>query len=307
MLCAPICRFAHALENITDITDEDPYVSEDDGDPIEVRVSPAAFRALATGCVPDNADTLHPVLLRTMPIRPATQQDKIVDMSKDVTICDNTVPCYYRPPLRAVLQKEQDNVDALLPLPTSSHRPSGSLSPSSGLPLLPGCTTAASIFKKDLLQACCESWRAIEACQAANKDAQAANTALARCLANLEHRMELCRKTELARECQEAKDHYREQCRLEGYKKMRAAREAHKSRKVLCQHRRIVLDLGKNIPSLQTMSSEANAQLARGGELQAVLAQRLQDSEIHLKRMHRGYNAANVAALSVSAKPLQQE
>ncbi|CAK7271136.1 hypothetical protein SEPCBS57363_004463 [Sporothrix epigloea] len=292
----------------SEFDDEDPYVSDDDGDHFEVRISPAAFRALATGCMPDNADTLHPVLPGTMALRPATPQDRIVDMSKEVTNCDNTMPCYYRHPLRGGLQKEQDNFDVLSPLPISSCRPCGSPSPSRGSPLLlPSCMTAATVTEHDLLQAYCECWRAIETCQVANKDAQAANTALARCLAIIEHHMELCRKAELARECQEAKDHYREQCRLEGYKKRRAKREAHKFRKVHCQHRRMVLDVGKNMRSLRTVVGEASAQLARGRELQAVLAQRLQDGETRLERLYRDYSAANVAVLSVPGKTVQQE
>ncbi|CAK7238892.1 MAG: hypothetical protein STHCBS139747_000313 [Sporothrix thermara] len=107
----------------------------------------------------------------------------------------------------------------------------------------------------------------------------------------------LCRKAELARECQEVKDHYREQCRLERQAGRRAARHARQAHRKLRQRQRIVRGISENLRSLQIAVAETEARLAQGRELQTMLSRRLRDGEARLTRMCRDHGVANVAAL----------
>ncbi|KAL1901380.1 hypothetical protein Sste5346_001785 [Sporothrix stenoceras] len=76
---------------------EDSYVSDDDGDPAEVRISPAIFRALAAGCTVDNVDTLcQTVSEEEVSLRPLTPQDKIMKASMDTTHRNNVAPYCHR-------------------------------------------------------------------------------------------------------------------------------------------------------------------------------------------------------------------
>ncbi|ERS96372.1 hypothetical protein HMPREF1624_07282 [Sporothrix schenckii ATCC 58251] len=76
--------------------EEDAYVSDDDGDPAEVRISPAIFRALAAGCTLDDVDTLRQSASAEASLRPLTPQDKILDVSMDAKQCNNVVPYCHR-------------------------------------------------------------------------------------------------------------------------------------------------------------------------------------------------------------------
>ncbi|KIH94734.1 hypothetical protein SPBR_09235 [Sporothrix brasiliensis 5110] len=76
--------------------EEDAYVSDDDGDPAEVRISPAIFRALAAGCTLDDVDTLRQSASAEASLRPLTPQDKILDVSMDAKHCNNVVPYCHR-------------------------------------------------------------------------------------------------------------------------------------------------------------------------------------------------------------------
>lgn len=78
---------------------DDSYVSDDDGDPAEVRISPAIFRALAAGCTLDNVDSLRHTVSEeeTKSLRPLTPQDKIMKVSMDTTHRNNVAPyCHLR-------------------------------------------------------------------------------------------------------------------------------------------------------------------------------------------------------------------
>ncbi|CAK7217654.1 hypothetical protein SEUCBS140593_003282 [Sporothrix eucalyptigena] len=411
--------------------EEESFVSDDDGDPSESRITPAVFRALAAGCTLDGVDSLRRPMSEAPSLRPVTPQDKILDVSKDTTHHNNVAPyCHRRQfdihtgeelspayrveqgpssstlwtppgvtPERAGLyllllqegQGEQQQpvrgsgmpalFQRMAPIDCQELRtrlyggpqredpvtlsPSSTPSSSSGSFLLsdsegnndnkgqnenrrtmtfawsevneavqncnfdpvtasltaigvnnsPRKSAAASSTKsgsssvrnmtatalateRALLQTFHDSWHAIQTGQAAdarlvaaNEEAQAAITAQARCLASVEHQLELCRAAELARECQEAQAHYRQQCRIE-------RKAAHKERRLICRRQRIIRGINDHLRSLRTTVGETEARLARGRELQTVLTQRLRDGEARLERLCRDHGVADVAALS---------
>ncbi|CAK7217104.1 hypothetical protein SBRCBS47491_003049 [Sporothrix bragantina] len=419
----------------SEFDDEDPYVSDDDGGPSEVRISPAMFRALASGCTLDDVDSLRRVLPETPTMRPVTPHDKIMDVSKDTIRCNNVMPyCHRRQfdihtgeelspayridqgppssvlwsppgvtPERAGLyllllqegQGEQQHpvrgsgmaslFQRMAPLDCNKLRThlygglqgdeeeqSGNSSLSSTSFSSSSWVSSASLdsvandkndgheerrrtmtftwsevneavrnchfdaattslkevnigtrsltrigtetlrvranavaTERALLQTFRNSWHTIQSGQvadaslvAANEEAQAAITAQARCLSVVEHQVELCRKAELARECQEAQEHYREQCRIEKQEKRRAARESRQARNQVRRRRRIVRNINESLRSLRTTVGESEARLARGRELQTVLIQRLKDGEARLERLCQDHGVSDVAALS---------
>ncbi|CAK7230840.1 hypothetical protein SCUCBS95973_007710 [Sporothrix curviconia] len=313
----------------SDFDDEDPYVSDNDGAPSEARISPAVFRTLAAGCTLDDVDCLHQTLPEAPSLRPVTPQDKIMDVSKDTTRCNNVVPYCHRRQFDIHTGEELSPAYRVEPGPPSSvlWSPPGVTPERAGLYLLLlqegqgeqqqpqrrhmrpiGVINFIVLIKLAIAPVAGtfrDSWHAIQAGQAANarlvaanEEAQAAITAQSCCLAAVEHKVELCHEAERARECHEAQDHYREQYRLEQQERQRAARQARQARKLLRRRQRILRGINENLHSLRTMVGETEARLARGRELRTVLAQRLRDGEARLQRLCRDHGVADVAALS---------
>ncbi|CAK7272050.1 hypothetical protein SEPCBS119000_004919 [Sporothrix epigloea] len=183
--------------------DEDPYVSDDDDDPPEFRISPAMFRALAAGCTPDKADDLRSVFPGTRPSQTVTPQDTTIDVSNSTKKLGNFMPCYHHQLAHVGQQRNRDKLAALSPLPVLSCWSTKSLSPRPGSKVSPSCMSTVIATEHALSQAFRDCWRAIEICQAANEDAQGANTALARYLAILEQQLEMGRKAGFATSVEE--------------------------------------------------------------------------------------------------------
>lgn len=113
-------RSAARQQALTDALDGEPYVSDDDGDPAEARISPAVFRALAAGCTLDDVDDLARTVAEAPSLRPLTPQDKILPTSMDTTHRNNVDPHGHRRQFDMYTGEELSPVYRVEPGPTSS-------------------------------------------------------------------------------------------------------------------------------------------------------------------------------------------
>ncbi|EFW98883.1 hypothetical protein CMQ_4735 [Grosmannia clavigera kw1407] len=268
--------------NGTDYADgASSFVSDDDGDAVESRISPAEFRALAIGCKRNDVDSLRIPIATTASVRPLTPQDKIIDHAHEAGRIDARVfggrrqfdgddgdelsPAYRvdQGPARSVLWSPAgvtpERAGLFLSLTDAHARIGGG-----GSRALPNDVVSAA----DVRSALRDGWRALRACEAeeaqlaaANARAEAAATVQARQLTRMERQQEQRRTA--AREATVA---------VQRQKQKQARRQ-----------RRIVHDVALQLRELQAAVRAAEARLARGREWQIVLARRLRSGEKRLR------------------------